>query len=440
MLVAAALIALVVCALVVAAAIVFVSLERGRLRDAMDEVARRQAIAAALGAIAREFVLASRESLDAVRQRLDSLLRKYFGSLDSVAIFDAEGEGLRCVYATGERLRNYVGTTLAQDSPVLPAVAKRFGHTCTLDVPATKPLHPSDAAAAAIPLALEPGTMSIVYVSCTPAPRGGWDPLESVVAAAGPSYFVASERDELIREMTHDPLTMLLNRRAFNVRLQEALDRGQEVSICYIDLDGFKGWNDTYGHHSGDLVLKQAADIFRAHVFSVHDLVTRCGGDEFAIAFVNVPKSRAIERALEIGASIIHADRSTFFIGEDQNKAVTACIGVASAEDGGFRIQHEGDRVWTEAASPAGVVAANDVVGRVDQADKLMYFSKRNGKDRVSFLLEDGEIRAICSSEYERRDPASRPALDRRGNHRPFVGNLPLPPTVPPAPAQGLLP
>lgn len=85
-----------------------------------------------------------------------------------------------------------------------------------------------------------------------------------------------------------DFLTGLWNRRYFYLRLGEAEARAtrkhEPLSIAMIDMDNFKAINDKYGHAAGDMVLSDLATIFRKNVRNT-DIVTRWGGDEFAIIF-----------------------------------------------------------------------------------------------------------------------------------------------------------
>jgi diguanylate cyclase (GGDEF)-like protein len=94
--------------------------------------------------------------------------------------------------------------------------------------------------------------------------------------------------DVLSREAAHDPLTSLANRDLFAARLASALAprTGRlpraDVGVLYVDLDGFKLVNDTYGHDAGDEVLVVAAHRL-AEQSRPHDTVARLGGDEFAL-------------------------------------------------------------------------------------------------------------------------------------------------------------
>jgi len=84
----------------------------------------------------------------------------------------------------------------------------------------------------------------------------------------------------------YDPLTKLANRRLFVDRLQHAFSRADrtntKLAVCYLDLDGFKQINDTYGHESGDSLLIQVSDRLQSTLRG-EDTVARWGGDEFAL-------------------------------------------------------------------------------------------------------------------------------------------------------------
>lgn len=91
---------------------------------------------------------------------------------------------------------------------------------------------------------------------------------------------------ELNFQATHDVLTGLYNRRAFERRLGESFKRarveGASHALCFIDLDQFKVVNDTSGHFAGDRLLQQVVDIFRRELRDC-DMLARLGGDEFAM-------------------------------------------------------------------------------------------------------------------------------------------------------------
>jgi diguanylate cyclase (GGDEF)-like protein/PAS domain S-box-containing protein len=132
-----------------------------------------------------------------------------------------------------------------------------------------------------------------------------WD--EEDTALAGSAVYIVRmilEYEGLQREVTQqartDPLTGLLNRRAFieEMRRQIArLDRESEAgTLMFVDMDAFKGVNDRLGHAMGDQVLIALANILRKLV-RPFDLITRLGGDEFAVWLSGADHMTAAERA-----------------------------------------------------------------------------------------------------------------------------------------------
>jgi diguanylate cyclase (GGDEF)-like protein/PAS domain S-box-containing protein len=161
---------------------------------------------------------------------------------------------------------------------------------------------------------------------------GAWRHMESTVSprtGADQGYTLSirdvSERNRLEAELRRlastDALTGLLNRRAFLTMLAERVPRG-DISVLFIDLDGFKAVNDSAGHEAGDRVLRRVAEVLRAELRS-GDIAARLGGDEFAV----LPAVRAQDEALVLASRLVEqfsAALSTPFI------PVGASIGVAT--------------------------------------------------------------------------------------------------------------
>lgn len=97
-----------------------------------------------------------------------------------------------------------------------------------------------------------------------------------------------------------DELTGLMNRRGFmdglNRALLSARRYNEEGVLSFIDLDGFKAINDTYGHEAGDMVLRRVGELLLSNVRKT-DLVARLGGDEYAVLFVHAVKQVGRKRA-----------------------------------------------------------------------------------------------------------------------------------------------
>jgi diguanylate cyclase (GGDEF)-like protein/PAS domain S-box-containing protein len=114
-------------------------------------------------------------------------------------------------------------------------------------------------------------------------------------------------QDRLAHEASHDALTGLANRVAFLARLDAALarDRGPDdrVAVMFLDLNGFKQVNDTWGHKAGDDLLVGFAQVLQESVLGA-DTVARLGGDEFAVVLGNIgtaENAEAVARRIVAG-------------------------------------------------------------------------------------------------------------------------------------------
>lgn len=96
------------------------------------------------------------------------------------------------------------------------------------------------------------------------------------------------------------------------------------MAVMFLDLDGFKQINDSFGHDGGDDLLRQVADRLVATVRQV-DTVARLGGDEFMIA---LPELSQVDDAAELGATVIQAVSKPYRI-QDQDVRVTASVGLS---------------------------------------------------------------------------------------------------------------
>ncbi|GAA0454597.1 hypothetical protein Ade02nite_03080 [Paractinoplanes deccanensis] len=172
-------------------------------------------------------------------------------------------------------------------------------------------------------------------------------------------------QDQLVHEAYHDALTQLANRALFRERVSEALREradGGEVTVLFLDLDGFKEVNDSLGHLAGDQLLVQVADRLRASVRSA-DVVARFGGDEFAVLITTAPGGVPGE-AEQVAQRIIEA-LDTPFGSESRDIHVQASIGLAAAgmladgeADGAEQLMRNADLAMYKAKSAGGSVYA----------------------------------------------------------------------------------
>jgi diguanylate cyclase (GGDEF)-like protein/PAS domain S-box-containing protein len=129
-------------------------------------------------------------------------------------------------------------------------------------------------------------------------PLGGPDEVTGWICTVDDVTDRRRAETELTHQATHDVLTGLPNRMLLEDRLQQAcarLTRSHDgVSVMFIDLDGFKAVNDTFGHTVGDQVLVEVANRLRQILRSV-DTVARLGGDEFVVFCEGLPESEVAE-------------------------------------------------------------------------------------------------------------------------------------------------
>lgn len=158
---------------------------------------------------------------------------------------------------------------------------------------------------------------------------GGNDPRAVTLVDGVLTAAVAAYVDELTAVLesraTRDPLTGLPNRAAFDEALAHELSAAARTSppaLLLVDLDGFKGVNDTDGHLAGDSVLVAVADLLTEHTRGA-DLACRLGGDEFAVLLPRTSENRAAAA----GRRLLAASRAASGLAS-ANARVTLSIGV----------------------------------------------------------------------------------------------------------------
>jgi diguanylate cyclase (GGDEF)-like protein len=136
----------------------------------------------------------------------------------------------------------------------------------------------------------------------------------------------------------HDSLTGLGNRLLFKEQLEDVLkdvlEASKPVAVLFVDLDGFKGVNDTLGHSIGDLLLKSIANRIR-DILPVNGRIARLGGDEFAILQISAEQPSA---AIALAQNIIEVVGQPSTI-EGYDVTVSASVGVAVADAGSMNAE-----------------------------------------------------------------------------------------------------
>ncbi len=171
-----------------------------------------------------------------------------------------------------------------------------------------------------------------------------------------------AERTAALEELsTVDPLTGVLNRRAFDGYYNDEIERserlGTTLSLLMIDLDHFKDFNDANGHLAGDHALRTIAQLMESR-FRATDRVCRYGGEEFTVLLPGASAPAAESVATELLAA---ARRTHIHFNNTDLGTITLSIGIAN---------------W-----PAHTGQASELL---DLADRALYRAKRDGRDRYS--------------------------------------------------------
>jgi diguanylate cyclase len=180
---------------------------------------------------------------------------------------------------------------------------------------------------------------------------------------------IARLRDELVRvreEALIDGLTGLLNRKAFDERIDAALSQPPQSAVgpclVMIDIDHFKEVNDSFGHVFGDRVIRTIGELLKATVKG-QDVVARYGGEEFALLLPETPLPGARVVAERLREAVARS-RIRRLNSEESVGSITISVGVASYRPG------------------------ESVATFIDRADAALYLSKTEGRNRVSVAAE----------------------------------------------------
>jgi len=164
-----------------------------------------------------------------------------------------------------------------------------------------------------------------------------------------------------------DALTKVANRRGFDNRFcadwGRSIREGTPISVMIMDIDKFKNYNDTYGHHEGDNALKAFADTASKTSSRANDFFARWGGEEFIMLLPNTDIYGAAEVAEKLRANI---EEMTMQTEDGEETKITVSIGVKSI-------------------IPAADSIPDDFIKKADQA---LYRAKESGRNRVELCKE----------------------------------------------------
>ena len=185
--------------------------------------------------------------------------------------------------------------------------------------------------------------------------------LTAFISAYIVKYFITSrDFEHQYKLATTDGLTELYNHRYFQEQMKSNVENskryGNEFSMIILDIDFFKKFNDTYGHQSGDAVLRQVAQTLKKSVRAT-DIACRYGGEEMSIILPNTGKNVAHSTAEKICERV---SSNKFKLQGDKEVSVTISLGVST-------YPHDGQ-------TPSELIEA---------ADKRLYNAKNNGRNQV---------------------------------------------------------
>ncbi len=200
--------------------------------------------------------------------------------------------------------------------------------------------------------------------------------------------------ENLKRAAITDSLTTIYNRGYFDQVCEQEFDRakrfGLDLSCVLTDLDGFKEFNDTYGHQAGDTVLTNYGRLLRSHIRSI-DIAARYGGEEFVLLLPNTD----YEGAWTVAEKIRQEAETSLFRGSRKKSEVTASFGVASF-------------IGSGAETPEQFVHCADVA---------LYLAKKNGRNRVEVYLPEDMVK-VEEEKKEESAPKVQPRKQASGKKK----------------------
>jgi diguanylate cyclase (GGDEF)-like protein len=295
----------------------------------------------------------------------------------AIATYDARRGSHTIRRVVGEWADKLLGTTHKDASSIASMVAKNKlalpagGDWRERDVPVfSHPMRIKDyESLLVLPLLVKDeviGTFTVAAMRASAFPTDRREMLGVIANQVAISMQNARMYEVLEEQATTDGLTGLVNHRTFQERFAAMLGRAERhefpVSLLLTDIDHFKKVNDTYGHPTGDEVLRRVAAILKASARKI-DIVARYGGEEFACVLEATDRAGARQLAERIRQEV---EQQTFPSSKGSFKA-TLSIGIACTED------------------------ARDKTEIIARADQSLYAAKHGGRNRT-----------VCFSDLER--------------------------------------
>jgi two-component system cell cycle response regulator len=279
------------------------------------------------------------------------------------------GEGADKLLGTSHKDPSSIASMVAKNKLALPA----GGDWHERDVPVfSHPMRIKDyESLLVVPLIVKDevtGTFTVAATRAGAFPSDKRDMLGVIANQVAVSMQNARMYEALEEQATTDGLTGLVNHRTFQERFQAMLGRAERhelaVSLLLTDIDHFKKINDSYGHPTGDEVLRRVAAILKASARKI-DIVARYGGEEFALVLEGTDRAGAFQLAERIRQEV----EAQSFPSSKGSFSATLSIGVASYPDD-----------------------SRDKPEIIARADQALYSAKHGGRNRT-----------VCFSDIDRK-------------------------------------
>ena len=227
-------------------------------------------------------------------------------------------------------------------------------------------IHPPQAGYLCLPLTVQGETLGVLSLVENASRKGRYPiGLQQLIMTVGETIKLSLSnlklRDELRQQAIHDPLTGLFNRRYLDETLPRELHMAQRrnapLSVVMLDLDGFKQFNDSFGHGPGDALLREFGRVLREHLRK-SDISCRFGGDEFVLVLPDSSIADTQERVEQIRKFL---EGLPIHYGEQVFGLITLSAGIAQTPEHG--------------------TSASELLRAADEA---LYAAKQAGRNRTT--------------------------------------------------------